>query len=363
MNGLAVPITRCADTASGLTVFNSLAELPDAAIELFDRAPDPDMFCSRIWFETVRDCAMAAGAELRFVVCGTAVRPVVLLPMQVQPAGRHLAALTTAYTCRFQPLCDPGADAAALTAAFAGFATFCRGWPTVRLDALDHDAPWLPALLAGAVSAGLVCREFAHFGNWHESVAGLDWAHYLAARQGELRTTIRRRLSRAGRDGGRFELVTGGGALEAAIAAYETVYARSWKHAEPFPLFNAALMRAAAPRGLLRLGLYWRDDRPVAAQIWIVENGQATVLKLAHDEAAKAASPGTVLTAEMLRHLLDQEHVDRIDFGRGDDAYKRLWASQRRQRIGVVLANPRQPRGLAFLARHALGRARRALRG
>jgi hypothetical protein len=37
--------------------------------------------------------------------------------------------------------------------------------------------------------------------------------------------------------------------------------------------------------------------------------------------------------------------------------------ADRRQRIGVVLVNPRQSRGLAFLARHALGRARRALRG
>ena len=60
------------------------------------------------------------------------------------------------------------------------------------------------------------------------------------------------------------------------------------------------------------------------------------MLKLAHDEAFKAHSPGTVLTALMLRHLLDQEHVARIDFGRGDDAYKQGWAVERRQqRIGV----------------------------
>ena len=358
-----MPITRYADAVAGLTAFNGLAELPDAALKLFDHARDRDMFCSRVWFETVLDCAMTAGTVPRFVVCGEPAEPVAMLPMQVQAAGPHLAALTTAYTCRFQPLCDPRADKAALGAAFAAFATYCRDWPTVRFDALDEDAPWLPALRDGAMSAGLVWRQFAHFGNWHEPVAGLDWTRYLAARPGQLRTTIRRRLADAVRDGGRFELVTGDAALEPAIAAYETVYARSWKHAEPFPLFNGALMRGIASRGLLRLGLYWRNDRPVAAQIWIVENGQATVLKLAHDEAAKASSPGTVLTAQMLRHLLDHEHVGQIDFGRGDDAYKRLWASCRRQRIGVVLVNPRQSRGLAFLARHALGRTRRELRG
>jgi len=339
-------------------VFDALAALPPAARALFDRAPDRDLFCGTAWYETVLGCGMAADAAPCFVVCGGAVA---LLPMQLQAGGRHLASLTTPYTCRYQPLCDPAADAAALTAAFTAFAVYCRAWPTVRLDALDTDAPWLPALLNAAASAGLAARQFAHFGNWHERVAGLDWARYLAARHGQLRETIRRRLARAAREGGRFELVTGGAALEPGIAAFETVYAQSWKPAEPFPRFNAALMRATAGQGLLRLGLYWCGDRPVAAQFWIVENGQATVLKLAHDETAKALSPGTVLTALMLQHLLDREQVGRIDFGRGDDPYKRLWAGERRQRIGVVLANPRHPRGLAFLGRHALGRVRQAL--
>ena len=87
------------------------------------------------------------------------------------------------------------------------------------------------------------------------------------------------------------------------------------------------------------------------------------MLKLAHDEAFQADSPGTVLTALMLRRLLDEHGLAAIDFGRGDDAYKSGWARQRRQRIGLVLVNPRRPAGLGFLARHRLGQARKALRG
>jgi CelD/BcsL family acetyltransferase involved in cellulose biosynthesis len=86
------------------------------------------------------------------------------------------------------------------------------------------------------------------------------------------------------------------------------------------------------------------------------------VLKLAHDEAFKPISPGTVLTAWMLRRLIGEEGVAAIDFGRGDDPYKQLWTSARRQRIGVVLATPWQPAGAALLLRHGLGRLRRALR-
>ncbi len=113
---------------------------------------------------------------------------------------------------------------------------------------------------------------------------------------------------------------------------------------------------------MLRFGLWSIGGQPVAVQIWVVTAGRATVLKLAHDEAFKAHSPGTVLTALMLRHLLDQEHVTEIDFGRGDDAYKKDWAAQRRQRIGLLLVNPWRPSGMAALLRHAAGRARLAMR-
>ena len=187
---------------------------------------------------------------------------------------------------------------------------------------------------------------------------GQSWATYLADRPGTLRETIRRKLRREHR----FELITGGDRLEAGIAEFETVYRRSWKEPEPFPDFNAALMRAVAPLGMLRLGVLHIGETAAAAQLWVVESDRATVLKLAHDEAFKAASPGTVLTALMLQRLIDEEHVPEIDFGRGDDGYKSAWARQRRQRIGLVLANQLHPRGMAFLGRHAMGRVRAALR-
>ena len=83
------------------------------------------------------------------------------------------------------------------------------------------------------------------------------------------------------------------------------------------------------------------------------------MLKLAHAEAARAASPGTVLTALLIRHLLEEDGVQELDFGRGDDDYKRLWVGTRRQRIGLILADPLHPMGLVALARQVVGRWRR----
>ena len=64
----------------------------------------------------------------------------------------------------------------------------------------------------------------------------------------------------------------------------------------------------------------------------------------------------------IIRYLSQSETLSELDFGRGDDEYKKLWATQRRQRVGVVLANPRRPSGALFLARHATGAVARALR-
>jgi hypothetical protein len=342
-------------------MFDSLDALPAACDALFASGAAEGVFNSREWYRTVVRHALPQGARPRFLLASLADLPVALLPLQLLPDG-HAQSLTTFYTCHYQPLLDASLDPPTLRRIFAGFARVCRRWSTLRLDAMPADWTALGDCLVGTRAGGMIACRFDHFGNWHEAVQGLSWQQYLAARPGQLRETIRRRLARSARDpAASFEIITAPEQLSAGIEAFETVYAKSWKEPEPFPRFNATLMHTTAALGLLRLGIYRVAGQPVGAQFWIVEHGHATVLKLAHDEAFKSRSPGTVLTALMLRHLLDQEQVREIDFGRGDDAYKRDWAAERRQYIGLILANPLRPAGLGFLATHAVGRMRRRL--
>ena len=360
-NGWVASGMRCVpggDATAAVEVFDTLEALPAGCDALFAVGARRSFHLGRPWFQAVLAAAMPVGARPLFLLC----RPGLLLPLRTLAGGRRLEGLSTPYSCLYQPLAAPEATDEQLLAAGQAFGRFCRGWGQVRLDALDAGWPGLEPLLEGAQAAGLVALRFDHFGNWYETVAGRSWADYLAARPGALRETIRRRLGQAERDPRlRLEMIAAAAGLEAGIAAYEEVYARSWKEKEPFPRFSAALMAVAAASGALRLGLLWLDGRPVAAQYWVVAGGTATVLKLAHDAAARARSPGTVLTAAMIRSLLDHEGVAELDFGRGDDAYKSLWAGVRRQRVGVVLVDPRRPAGLAALGRHALGRCHRRL--
>jgi Acetyltransferase (GNAT) domain len=367
-----MPGTDCAEVA--VESFDHLELLAPDALSLLDSAGD--LFAGRAWWETVVAHALPDEMRAAFMVCRSASRVLAITPMvypgSVHPRGGHsagersgrrggYASLTTPYTCRYTPLLAPDLDAAAQTAAMRALSRFCRPAGVTRLDAIPAEWPALPALALGARQAGLRALRFDHFGNWFEDVSGLDWARYLATRPGALRETIRRRLRRAeALPGARFHLLSSPGEMDTATQAFEEVYARSWKQPEPFPKFNAALMRAMAPLGALRFGLWSIGDTPVAVQIWVVNRGRATVLKLAHDDAFKAHSPGTVLTASMLRHLLDAEHVVELDFGRGDDDYKKTWVGQRRQRIGMLLIDPLQVAGAAAWMQHTAGRLRMA---
>jgi hypothetical protein len=326
---------------------------------------DPDtgeFFASRAWYDTLIAHALPAGAEPMLAVCGE--DGAAILPLL--RTGRRLASLASPYTLDWRPLLALDADAAALQAAGRGFGRLFRRRPPVRFDTLDPEAPGLEALLEGLATAGMRPLRFLHTGNRHETLRpGTGWKAWLASRPPALRNTITRKLARSAGETVFEPIASLGHALDAGIAAYEQVRAKSWKPYEPFPAFDGALMRVAASLGALRLGVLRarRDGVPFAAQYWILDRGgrRATVLKLAHAEDSRASSPGTVLTALMVQHLLEMDRVEELDFGRGDDDYKRLWVSMRRQRIGVMLADPMHPTGLVALARHAASGLRRSL--
>jgi hypothetical protein len=332
--------------------------LPGWCDSLLAEPASPDFFASRLWYETLG--AHAVPPDARPGLLCLAADAVAL------PLLDRRRALCSHYTLEWRPLWRPEASAEMLQVAGLGLGRHLRHAPPLLLEAMDPDLPETAALLSGAEAAGLQALRFLNFGNWHEALPeGLEWAAYLAARPPAMRSTIGRKLARAAR-AFRFELLAEPGpGLEAGIAAYEAVRAQSWKPAEPYPDFDRHLLRGTAAAGRLRLGVL-RDvssGEPVAAQYWVQGGGRAYLLKLCHTEASRAASPGTALTALMIRSLMENDLVRELDFGRGDDPYKQLWVSARRQRWGVLLASPWHPAGLLAIARHRAASWLRRARG
>jgi len=344
-------------------VFNLFAgfeRLPPPCAELF--AAEQDFSMSREWFCNMIANGLPPDTEACFGVLMDGATAIAIVPLQRSAAGA-LSGLSNCYTCVYRPLIAAHAtehESSYVLGRALGIS--CAGLPLIRIDCLPSEWPALAAFSAGVRSAGLVVRQFDCFGNWYEPMQGRSWEGYVDSRPGNLRELLRRRRRRAHRAGDvSYEIIEQGHRLECGIEAYEFVYQRSWKPAEPFPQFNAGLIQEAARLGVLRLGICWHNQTPIAAQLWIVAHGAATVMKLAHNEALRSLSPGTLLTATVIERLLE-EGISEIDFGRGDDPYKQLWAGHRRQRIGLLLVNPRRLGGLYLLARHDMGRAIRGLR-
>jgi hypothetical protein len=158
------------------------------------------------------------------------------------------------------------------------------------------------------------------------------------------------------------EVIVDPGDVDRGMDAYEAVYAKSWKQPEPYPAFVREWARICANEGWLRLGLAWDGDVPVAAQFWFVSNGTAYIFKLAYDEGHANLSAGTVLTAQLMRHVLEQDQVGEVDYLTGDDGYKRSWMSHRRERVGLLCCNRSTLPGLLLSAREWLGEVRQGLR-
>ncbi|HEX8192482.1 MAG TPA: GNAT family N-acetyltransferase [Allosphingosinicella sp.] len=214
--------------------------------------------------------------------------------------------------------------------------------PELELAPIEDPAPVVKALR----ESGWIAFTEESKANWIADTRGMDFDAYWAKRPSKIRNSAKRKAKAAGLDIAihrRFD--------DAAWADYEEVYAASWKPEEGSMAFLRALAEQEGAAGTLRLGIAKKDGMPLAAQLWLVEHGEATIHKLAYREDAKALSPGTVLSMAMFRGALDEDRVARIDYGTGDEPYKADWMDERRMLWRVRAYNKRSATGLLKAAR------------
>ena len=202
-------------------------------------------------------------------------------------------------------------------------------------------------LAAAFRSAGWIVLSEACDTNHILRVQGRDYAAYLASLPGKLRTTLKRKAKKVD-----ITLSTRFDAQD--WAAYEDIYAESWKPEEGDPALLRRFAEQESEAGRFRFGMARYQGEPVAAQFWTVDEGTAYIHKLAHRESAKPVSPGTSLTAALFERVIDTDKVALVDFGTGDDPYKRDWMEEVRERRRLTCLRASAPRNWPVLAKACL---------
>ncbi len=338
--------------------YNTFEDLPRKYDKLFEEAERENFFNSLLWYRALADTVLGSGEELRLygVEDDTPeTTPVGLFVARVasgQRAGRAkrcLNSFDTFYTLRGGPILRPSAEnqREVLRVMFASIYAERPRWDVISLKLLDRDSPVFDYIVEDLRAAGMFVEPYFQFGNWYEELTGRSFDAYVADRGKSVRKNLSwmyRRLTRSGRLS--IALVTDEVGLENAIEAYRNVYAASWKPPEEYPNFIERLVRDCAAGGYLRLGNLYLDGQPVATQLNIVFADQTIIYKTAYDKRVeKNLSTGGLLTLHLMQHLIDVDRVSLIDFGLGDEPYKKSWMSKRRERWGVMAYNMRTVRG------------------
>jgi len=319
--------------------FSTLDAVAADAAGALDRARQPVLYDRLDWFRlTVAHVLPRATLAILRVRERDSAAWLIL----IETGPRTAAPLASWYTLRFAPVLA-GPDAGALTPAL------------LAALAKRFDAVALHPLATPIDAAGWRAYSARVSANWTIDLAAPDFDAYWSARPKQLRNTVARKSRSHPLDIALFHRFDAD-----AWSAYEEIYAASWKPAEGALPFLRALAEQEAAAGTLRLGV-GRDPggRAVAAQLWLVENGIATIHKLAHRENAKAGSPGSLLSHAMFHSAIAVDCVRRIDFGLGDEPYKADWVDTPRPVWRSDLYRPASVRGLLGIARETASRLAR----
>jgi hypothetical protein len=245
------------------------------------------------------------------------------------PNKRSLRSLTNFYTTEYGPIeFEESTNASQAWVALADFISHEQPvWNTIEFRMLRHRDTSCHPLFARLSDAGFFIYQYSLYENWFTSVDGISFDDYYLQLSSRLRNTIRRKSKklheqqtvrvRIFRD--RCDDIATG------IRDYVEVYNSSWKNPEPYSSFIPSLVQTCCDCGTLLLGVLYVNDRPVAAQFWIMTASKAVIYKLAYVQDQSKYSPGSILSKTLFEIAIDDHKPLEIDYGIGSEPYKQDW--------------------------------------
>lgn len=317
-------------------------QLPEGVDELFSQAERDSLFFSRLWFENLTGAVLEDTSTMLLACVVQADRVLAILPL-MKTSGSTLYSLKHRYTTHYSLLLAKEDQQQVVACLVEGLSRLPI--TALLLEPVANDEPGLNSLMCAMQTGGFNCERVFRFYNWIYYVQGKSYEEYMADRPGRLRNTIARKQRKLEREKGyRIRLYTGE-QVPGKMADYYAVYNASWKANEQYVGFLDGIVAGYSARGWTRLAVLYVSEQPIAAQLWFVAHGKASIFRLVYDKAWKVYSPGSILTAFLMEHVIDQCKVDEIDFLTGNDAYKQDWMSDRRERFALSCVRSKKPTG------------------
>lgn len=319
-----------------------------------NEAQQPGIFDRAEWFALLRAhvapdaepltvCVEEDGATLRLYLLANALHP-----FEAASPGT-VSALAHWYSFAWRPVWTGQPDAATKLRLATTAAAQLRGkGHRLHLNPVPAEDGSADLLATALRAAGWQVELRPDGVNHWLDTKGRSFADWWAARPGALRSTVQRKAKK-----GLVALAIHSDFDDRLWDDYETVYRASWKPPEGHPELLRAWAKQQADEGTLRLGIARIEGAPVAAQFWTTDSGHAYIHKLAHVAGHDMLSPGTLLTHALFERAFD-EGVTRIDFGTGDDGYKRDWMEESAPLMAITALDPASPRAWPLMLRRTI---------
>lgn len=340
----------------------NLEEASQADLQLLKLAEDICIEFGYDWFHNLANNAAGPEESNKLLCIRNEVgnQTSLILPLKINRSRKTINSLTNFYTSLFSPIVLEEHPYKHLHFAFSKLKK--EGWTRIALSPMSRDEPIFEETLKALNNAGWRAFPYYCFGNWHLPVVPGSFAEYFKTLPSQIQNTVKRKKKAfLTKNQGKLVLITEPQNIESSIDDWVTIYNSSWKAPEPYIHFMPSLIRLCAVRGWLRLGIAYLDDKPIAAQFWIVHNGRAEIYKLAYDKSQAKCGAGSILTAYLMEHVINVDNVTEIDYLIGDDSYKSDWMTHRRERWGIVSYNPNTLKGRALLTLEQIGRLKKAI--
>jgi len=335
--------------------YTDWGQLPASANALFARAEQDSLFFSRAWFECLTANALDADHTLVLACVVSGDNVLAMLPLMQSAGNNTWYSLRHGFTPLYSLLLATDEQERVLTCLAEALSQLpIKG---LLLEPVADDDNKLIVLQKCLATAGFRCEHIFRHYNWINRLHGQSYAQYMAARPAQLRNTIARKQRKLAREHGyEIRLFTGADVLR-HMPDYYVVYDASWKQNEISNAgFQDCFVEAFSRAGWSRLAILYVKGQPVAAQLWFVHHGKASIFRLAYDKAWRQYSTGSILTSYLMEYVIDTDGVTEIDFLTGNDAYKQDWMSERRERfllscVKSIIPASRYQRFVAVLKR------------